>query len=94
MVTNEFPPVKAEQRVRAAGLLVPLEVNARRRSPFDPGRARDRCRYQPMIFLPSPDILLGANHAVGTLGPAVLELYLFCNVDELYMRNGEENAGR
>ena len=47
-----------------------------------------------MIFLPSPDILLGANHAVGTLGPAVLGLYLFCNVDELYMRNGEENAGR
>jgi len=34
MVTNEFPPVKAEQRVRAAGWLVPLEVNARGEAPL------------------------------------------------------------
>jgi len=91
---ERVPPRQGRATSACCRIAGPAGAKRTRRSPFDPGRARDRCRYQPMIFLPSPDILLGANHAVGTLGPAVLELYLFCNVDELYMRNGEENAGR
>ena len=50
--------------------------------------------YQPVIFLPSPDILVGANNAVGNFHPAVLEPYLLWNIEQLSMRNSEENAGR
>jgi peptide/nickel transport system substrate-binding protein len=50
--------------------------------------------YQPMIFLASPDILVGAKNTVGNFHPAVLEPYVLWNVEQLFVRNGEENAGR
>jgi peptide/nickel transport system substrate-binding protein len=49
---------------------------------------------QPMIFLASPDILLGAKNALANLHPAVLEPYLLWNVEQLYFRNGAENPSR
>jgi peptide/nickel transport system substrate-binding protein len=50
--------------------------------------------HQPMIFLASPDILVGAKKSVGNFHPAVLEPYVLWNVDQLYLRNGAENARR
>jgi peptide/nickel transport system substrate-binding protein len=47
---------------------------------------------QPMIFLASPDILVGAKKTIGNFHPAVLEPYVLWNVDQLYQRNGAENA--
>jgi peptide/nickel transport system substrate-binding protein len=41
---------------------------------------------QPMIFLASPDILVGAKNSVGNFHPAVLEPYILWNVEELYIR--------
>jgi peptide/nickel transport system substrate-binding protein len=49
---------------------------------------------QPMIFLASPDILVGAKKSIGNFHPAVLEPYVLWNVDQLYQRNGAENARR
>jgi peptide/nickel transport system substrate-binding protein len=49
---------------------------------------------QPMIFLASPDILAGAKNSVGNFRPAVLEPYLLWNVEQLYLKNGTENAIR
>jgi ABC-type transport system substrate-binding protein len=49
---------------------------------------------QPMIFLASPDILVGAKNVVGNFHPAVLEPYVLWNVEQLYLRNGTENATR
>ena len=49
---------------------------------------------QPMIFLASPDILVGAKNTIGNFHPAVLEPYVLWNVDQLYLRSGAENAGR
>jgi peptide/nickel transport system substrate-binding protein len=50
--------------------------------------------YQPMIFLASPDILAGAKNSVGNFHPAVLEPYVLWNVEQLYLKNGAENATR
>ena len=50
--------------------------------------------YQPMIFLASPDILVGAKNSVGNFRPAVLEPYVLWNVEQLYFRNVAENARR
>jgi peptide/nickel transport system substrate-binding protein len=50
--------------------------------------------YQPMIFLASPDILAGAKNSVGNFRPAVLEPYVLWNVEQLYLKNGRENAAR
>jgi peptide/nickel transport system substrate-binding protein len=50
--------------------------------------------HQPMIFLASPDILAGAKKSVGNFHPAVLEPYVLWNVEQLYQRNGAENARR
>ena len=50
--------------------------------------------YQPMIFLASPDILVGAKSAVGNFHAALLEPYVLWNVEQLYVRNGVENAGQ
>jgi peptide/nickel transport system substrate-binding protein len=50
--------------------------------------------YQPMIFLASPDILAGAKNSVGNFHPAVLEPYVLWNVEQLYLKNGRENAAR
>ena len=49
---------------------------------------------QPMIFLASPDILVGAKNSIANFHPAVLEPYVLWNVEQLYFRNGSENAGR
>jgi peptide/nickel transport system substrate-binding protein len=49
---------------------------------------------QPMIFLASPDILVGAKKSIGNFHPAVLEPYILWNVEQLYQRNGAENARR
>jgi len=47
---------------------------------------------QPMIFLASPDVLVGAKTSIGNFHPAVLEPYVLWNVEQLYQRNGAENA--
>jgi peptide/nickel transport system substrate-binding protein len=49
---------------------------------------------QPMIFLASPDILVGAKNSIANIHPAVLEPYVLWNVEQLYFRNGAENAHR
>ena len=49
---------------------------------------------QPMIFLASANILAGAKNSVGNFHPAVLESYIFWNVEQLYLKNGTENATR
>ena len=50
--------------------------------------------YQPMIFLASPDILVGAKSSVGNFHPAVLEPYVLWNVEQLYVRKDSENSRR
>ena len=50
--------------------------------------------HQPMIFLASPDILVGAKKSIGNFHPAVLEPYALWNVEQLFQRNGSENARR
>jgi peptide/nickel transport system substrate-binding protein len=49
---------------------------------------------QPMIFLASPDILIGAKNTVGNFHPAIIEPYTLWNVDQLYLRNASSGAGR
>jgi peptide/nickel transport system substrate-binding protein len=49
---------------------------------------------QPMIFLASPDILVGAKNSIANFRPAVLEPYALWNVEQLYFRNSRENASR
>ena len=48
--------------------------------------------HEPMIFLASPDILVGAKNSIGNFHPAVLEPYVLWNAEQLYLRNGVENA--
>jgi peptide/nickel transport system substrate-binding protein len=50
--------------------------------------------HQPMIFLASPDILVGAKNAIGNFHAAVLEPYVLWNVEQLYVRTGAENGRR
>jgi peptide/nickel transport system substrate-binding protein len=47
---------------------------------------------QPMVFLASPDILVGAKNSIGNFHPAVLEPYVLWNVEQLYFRNTSGNA--
>jgi len=47
---------------------------------------------QPMIFLASPDVLVGAKKVIGNFHPAVLEPYVLWNVEQLYRRAGQESA--
>jgi peptide/nickel transport system substrate-binding protein len=49
---------------------------------------------QPMIFLASPDVLVGAKNSVGNFHPAVLEPYVLWNVEQLYIKNGTGNVVR
>jgi peptide/nickel transport system substrate-binding protein len=44
---------------------------------------------QPMIFLASPDILVGAKNSVGNFQPAVLQPYALWNVEQLFLRSPE-----
>ena len=47
-----------------------------------------------MIFLASPDILVGAKNSLANVHPAVLEPYVLWNVEQLYFRTGPETANR
>jgi peptide/nickel transport system substrate-binding protein len=47
---------------------------------------------QPMIFLASPNILVGAKNSVGNFHPAVLEPYVLWNVEQLYFKDSPGNA--
>ena len=49
---------------------------------------------QPMIFLASPDILAGAKNSIGNFRPAVLEPYVLWNVEQLYLKGGQEHVAR
>lgn len=49
---------------------------------------------QPMIFLASPDILVGAKDSVGNFHPAVLEPYVLWNVEQLYLKSPPELVTR
>ncbi len=47
---------------------------------------------QPMIFLASPNILVGAKNSVGNFHPAILEPYVLWNVEQLYFKDSPGNA--
>jgi peptide/nickel transport system substrate-binding protein len=47
---------------------------------------------QPMVFLASPDILVGAKSSIGNFHPTVLEPYVLWNVEQLYFRNASGNG--
>jgi len=49
---------------------------------------------QPMIFLASPDILVGAKNTLANIHPAVLEPYLLWNVEQLFFRNAAGGASQ
>jgi peptide/nickel transport system substrate-binding protein len=49
---------------------------------------------QPMIFLASPDILVGAKNVVGNFHPAVLEPYVLWNVEQLFLKSAPEGVAR
>jgi peptide/nickel transport system substrate-binding protein len=49
---------------------------------------------QPMIFLASPHILVGAKNSIGNFHPSVLEPYVLWNVEQLYFRNALGDARR
>jgi peptide/nickel transport system substrate-binding protein len=49
---------------------------------------------QPMIFLASPDILVGAKNSIVNVHPAVIEPYALWNVEQLYFRSAAETANR
>jgi peptide/nickel transport system substrate-binding protein len=49
---------------------------------------------QPMIFLASPDILVGEKNSIGNFHPAVLEPYVLWNVEQLYFKSNPEKSGR
>jgi ABC-type transport system substrate-binding protein len=51
-------------------------------------------KYQPMIFLASPNILAGAKNSIGNFHPAVLEPNVLWNVEQLYLRTEPMNASR
>jgi peptide/nickel transport system substrate-binding protein len=67
--------------------------NAQRKKLYD--RVQEiLVQRQPMIFLASPDILVGAKKNIGNFHPAVLEPYVLWNAEQLYRRSGAENARR
>jgi len=39
----------------------------------------------PLVFLATPNILVGARNEVGNFRPGVLEPYALWNIDELYL---------
>ena len=47
-----------------------------------------------MIFLASPDILVGAKNSLANIHPAIFEPYLLWNVEQLYFRSGAEGSNR
>src|SRR5258708_233664 len=69
-------------------------TNGARRKKFYDRVQEILAERQPMIFLASPDVLVGAKTSIGNFHPAVLEPYVLWNVEQLYKRNGAENARR
>jgi peptide/nickel transport system substrate-binding protein len=64
--------------------LTTLDVGARRRL-YD--RVQELVAQNvPMIFLASPNVLVGANKGLGNFRPAVLDHHTLWNVDELFWR--------
>jgi peptide/nickel transport system substrate-binding protein len=49
---------------------------------------------QPMIFIASPDILVGAKTSIGNFHAAVLEPYVLWNVEQLYVRESSGKTGQ
>ena len=61
------------------------------RKPAERKRLYDRVQQivaenQPVIFLVSPDLLVGAKNGLGNFRPATLDHYTLWNVEELYWR--------
>jgi peptide/nickel transport system substrate-binding protein len=61
------------------------------RKPAERKRLYDRVQQivaenQPMIFLVSPDLLVGVKNGLGNFRPATLDHYTLWNVEELYWR--------
>jgi len=68
------------------------------RKPEQRKRCYDRVQQiaaenQPLVFLASPNILVGAKSIVGNFRPAVLEPYVLWNVEEIYFRSAGGTAG-
>lgn len=51
-------------------------------------------RKKPVIFLTSPNILVGAKNTIGNFHPAKLPDYTLWNADELFKRSGQGSTGR
>jgi peptide/nickel transport system substrate-binding protein len=49
---------------------------------------------QPMIFLASPDILVGARENIGNIHPAILEPYVLWNAEQIFLRKALGAAKR
>jgi peptide/nickel transport system substrate-binding protein len=67
-------------------------TNAAQRKKFYDRVQEVLAEHQPMIFLATPDILVGAKNTIGNFHPAVLEPYVLWNVEQLYLRNGAANT--
>ena len=50
-------------------------------------------KNMPVIFLVSPDILVGAKDRIGNFRPAVLANYTLWNAEELFIRQPQDLAG-
>jgi hypothetical protein len=48
----------------------------------------------PLIYLASPNILVGAKRALGNFRPAVLDHYTLWNVEELFWQPAEVSMNR
>jgi peptide/nickel transport system substrate-binding protein len=63
--------------------MVTLDVSKRKRA-FD--RVQQLLwEYQPVVFLVSPDILVGAANRLANFRPAVLSSYTLWNADQLFI---------
>jgi ABC-type transport system substrate-binding protein len=49
---------------------------------------------QLMIFLATPDILVGARNTIANFHPAVLEPHTLWNVEQLFFRSEADSATR
>lgn len=51
-------------------------------------------KYEPVICLVSPNILVGAKNSVGGIKPAVMRRHLLWNVEQIFLRRGERSRGQ
>lgn len=51
------------------------------------------CHNVPVIFLVSPDILVGAKDRVGNFQPAILSNYTLWNAEQLFLRERRQTGG-